>query len=81
MNQITSTCKERNQWNETNLNLKIQQLSYHGASGCGTSPHIKVAALCKKQIGIDFISGPVRAQTHHFIEYILFAMALYGIVS
>jgi hypothetical protein len=52
--QIASTCKERNQLNEENL--RILQLSYRGASGCGTAPHIKAAALCTKQIGIVLIS-------------------------
>jgi hypothetical protein len=59
MYQNASTCKERNQLNETNL--RIQELRYRGASSSGTALRMKVAALCQKKKfwnGFNFWPGP-----------------------
>ena len=57
-----SACKERNQSN--NIKLRIQQLSYSGASGCGTALRIKGCLVVSNCFGIVLISGPDRVQNH-----------------
>ena len=57
--QNASTWKERNELNATDL--RIQQLSYRVASGCGTAPCIKVAAIFWN----SFNYWPVRMQSHN----------------
>jgi hypothetical protein len=60
--QNASTCKERNQLNNTKL--RIQQLSYSDASGCGTALRIKDCRVVSNCFGIVLISGPGRVQNH-----------------
>ena len=66
--QNASTCKERNQLNNTKL--RIQQLSYSDASGCGTALRIKDCRVVSNCFGIVLISGPGRVQNHRLIGFI-----------
>ena len=61
--QNASTWKERNELNATDL--RIQQLSYRFASGCGTAPSIEVAALLSNIFWNSFNYWPVRMQSHN----------------